>query len=77
MCTCKQYLFETHKPTVANNLRIKINFIVSQSINISRISVDIHVIPTNARANRVFAWSFSPGHKPTVANNLRSRSGLH
>ena len=30
-------------------------------INISRISADIRVVSTNARANRVFARSFSPG----------------
>ena len=33
-----------------------------RTINISRISADIRVVPTNARTNRVFTWSFSPGH---------------
>ena len=32
------------------------------TVNISRISADIRVVPTNARANHVFAQSFSPGH---------------
>jgi hypothetical protein len=31
------------------------------TVNISRISADIRVVPTNARANRGFARSFSPG----------------
>ena len=31
------------------------------TVNISCISADICVVPTNASANRVFAWSFSPG----------------
>ena len=31
------------------------------TVTISRISVDISVVPTNARTNRVFMWSFSPG----------------
>jgi hypothetical protein len=30
-------------------------------INISRITTDTHVVPINARANRVFVRSFSPG----------------
>ena len=32
------------------------------TVNISRISADIRVVPTNARANHVFVRSFSPGH---------------
>ena len=32
------------------------------TVNISRISADIRVVPTNARANHVFARSFSPGY---------------
>jgi hypothetical protein len=30
------------------------------TVNNSHISADIRVVPTNAHANRVFAWSFSP-----------------